>query len=96
MKRNKKTMKFSNTYDEKIMNYTGNNYNEFIALFDNDEVEEMRKYLERTFNEDFSYATEKEVAELVAVAYLKELLIENIRNHTYSGTEHLFKLFYSL
>ena len=86
----------TNTHDEKIMNYKSDSYRDFIGMFDADEVEEMRRYLEHNYGYDYSYACESEVAELVAVDYIREWLIDNIRNITISGTEQLFKLVYHL
>ena len=71
-------MKYFGSYDEKIMEYDGNNYNEFTAMFEEDEVEEMRKWLERNHGYDFSYLCEKEVDGAVIVAYVKERLVDNI------------------
>ena len=89
-------MIYTNSQDEKIMNYHGNSYEEFVALFTEEEVEEMRQYLERNLDYDYSYTTEKELAELVSIAYLQEWLIQQIREFTYNGTEHLFNLLYSI
>ena len=72
-------MKYFGSYDEKIMEYDGNNYNEFMAMFEEDEVEEMRKWLESNHGCDFSYLCQKEVAEAVIAEYVRERLIDNIR-----------------
>ena len=89
-------MKYANSYEEKIMNYKGSDYLELVAEFDETEIEEMRKELERSYDYDFSYAIENEVAELVVVEFIKEWLLDNIREQVIYGTEHLMKLYYSL
>ncbi|MBR4419385.1 MAG: hypothetical protein IKT32_00740 [Clostridia bacterium] len=77
------------------MNYKGNDYREFISMFDAEEIAAMRDYLEcDECGYDFSYAMENELAELVSIFYVKEWLIDNIRNATITGTEQLFNLFY--
>ena len=72
-------MKYFGSYDEKIMEFDGNSYNEFMAMFETVEVEEMRHSLERNHGYDYSYMSEKEVAEAVIADYVKERFIDNIR-----------------
>lgn len=72
-------MKYFDSYDEKIMEYDGNSYNEFMAMFEAEEVEEMRRSLERNNGYDYSYLCEKEVPEAVIADYVRERLIDNVR-----------------
>lgn len=90
-------MKMTTTYDEKIMNFDiANGYEAFVKMFEDDEISDMRDWLEREFDMDFSWISEKELAECVAIEYVKEWLVQNIRNMTYSGTEQLFSIIYKM
>ena len=89
-------IKMENSYDEKIMNYSGNSYSEFMAMFEANEVEEMRKYLERNYGYCYEWMEVNELTESVVIDYIKEWLIVNIRDMTLCGTEQLFKLVYGL
>ena len=87
-------MSYSNTYDEKIMNFSGECYGDLVAGFTADEVAEMEHYLAHEYGWDFSYLEESERAECIVIEYVREWLIEQIRNYTIYGTEHLFRLVY--
>ena len=81
-------MEFSNTYDEKIMNFNGDNWEEFVALFTDEEVEQMaQSYL--------IVNCYKDTKESIIDAYLEEWAVEQIRNRTVYGTEHLLRLLYA-
>ena len=95
-------MNYTNTYDEKIMNFTGCFYEDLMALFTDDEVSQMRWWLEDEFDYyyDFleyddgegNYKTEAEKREYIVVDYIKEWLCANIKAGTRSGTRHLFEI----
>lgn len=82
------------THDEKIMKFNINNgFNEFVAMFDEKEIAEMRWWLERYHDWLFDDANnEQELRDGVVSAYVKEWLCENIHNGTIDGTNHLFNL----
>lgn len=86
---------FENTYDEKIMSYDGDSIKELSESFEPNEVEEMKRYLERNYGYDLSYPSEEKEAERVTACYIQEWLIENIRNLFYVGTDQLYRLVYS-
>ena len=88
---------YGTTYDEKIMNFnTGKGYDAFYDMFDDDEIYEMRSWLEREYDYNYDWATEKEARDLVAIDYVKEWLCDNIRNMRYDGTEQLFDIIYNM
>lgn len=85
------------TYDEKIMNFkTVEGYDLFINMFDNDEIDEMRRYLERVYGYNYPWAAEEEIKGLVAFDYVKEWLCDNIRNSIVDGTAQLFDIIYDM
>lgn len=73
-------------HNEKIMNYKGNDFKEFMALFSEEEIKAMRTYLEEC------YSFEEEEKGNIISAYVKEWLCEQISDNTYRGTEQLFRL----
>ena len=90
-------MMYFNSYDEKIMKYEGNKYNEFMTMFEKDEIEEMRNSLERINGYDYSYLSELEAAEAVITDYVKERLIDNIREMRDDGMNNaLYNAVYNL
>lgn len=95
-RKGKITMEYYNTHDEKIMNYGGDCYKDLVAEFTSEEVAEMRHYLEKEYDYDYSYLDSSEMAECIVIDYIREWLIENIRQFTINGTEQLFKLVYLL
>lgn len=84
-------MEYSNSYDEKIMNYKGDSWEELVSLFTVEELEGMREYVEGFCGWGFS--DEPNEWDILR-AYVQEWLIENIRNNTVFGTKHLLKLYY--
>ena len=90
-------MMYFNSYDEKIMKYEGNKYNEFMTMFEKDEIEEMRYSLERNNGYDYSYLSEREDAESIVMEYVKERLIDNIREMRDDGMNNaLYNAVYNL
>lgn len=92
------TMTMTTTHDDKIMNFdVANGYDAFMKLFNEDEIAEMRDWLEGDeCGYDYSWATGDEANEGIVIDYVKEWLVQNIRNMTYSGTEQLFKIIYNM
>lgn len=94
----------TNSYDEKIMNFTGCFYEDLMALFTDDEVSQMRDWLEEEFDYSYdfleyddgegNYKTEAEKREYIVVDYIKEWLCANIKEGTRFGTRHLFEIVY--
>lgn len=88
---------YGTTYDEKIKNFDiANGYEAFINMFNEDEIDEMRRYIEREYDYNYDWATEKEANEGIIVDYVKEWLCENIRYISYNGTEQLFNIVYKM
>lgn len=86
-------MEFTNNYDAKIMGYTGENLEEFIALFTEEEIEEMREYVE-SCDWDFSDTDNPTEWDILSI-YIKEWLVDNIRFSIVDGTKHLLRLLYA-
>lgn len=86
------------THDEKIMNFdVAEGYEAFMKLFNEDEIAEMRRWLEHDCNWLFDDANnEQELKDGVVFAYVKEWLCENIHNRIIDGTEKLFKIVYKM
>lgn len=83
-------MEYTNSYDEKIMTYSGDDWEEFVNLFTDEELEQMAK--SSLIWNTAKYTLNKEC---LIDAYLEEWAVEQIRNRIYSGTEHLLKLLYA-
>ena len=84
-------MEYTNSFDKKIMEYSGNDWEEFVNLFTNEELEQMA-HTHLIIDND-KYAPDKES---LIEAYLEEWAVEQVRNRTYHGTEHLLRLLYTL
>ena len=85
------------THDEKIMNfdiYEG--HKAFMEMFDEDEIAEMRRWLERELGYDYSYNDDDEIDALVITDYVKEWLRQNIRDDIISGSRKLFNIVYDV
>ena len=80
---------FMNSYDDVIANYKGNDYEEFMTLFDEYDVAEMIDYL---VDYDYSYLPVKEVKEAVIADYVKELLCECINDRVVYGTANMLRI----
>ena len=100
-----------NSYDEKIMNFDiSEGFEAFINLFDEEEIKEMRAWLEEDDDEgygycydfldmpytDGTYKTEQEKNEYIVMDYVKEWLVQNIRGNTRDGSEQLFNILYNM
>ena len=85
------------THDEKIMNFNiAEGYEAFMKLFNENEIAEMRGWLEDELDYDYSWATGNEANKGIIFDYVREWLIQNIRNMTYDGTQQLFKIVYNV
>ena len=86
------------THDEKIMNFDiAEGYEAFMAMFNEDEIADMRRWLELYRDWLFDDANnEQELRDGVVFAYIKEWLCENIHNGTIDCTEKLFKIVYQM
>jgi hypothetical protein len=99
-------MAMTNTYDEKIMNFNGSFFEDLMALFTDEEISEMRYWLEDEIGYDYdfleyddgagNYKTEEEKRNIIIVDYIRELLCVNIKSGTRSGTRHLFNIVYKM
>ena len=83
-------MEFNKSYDEKIMSYKGDNWEEFVALFTDEELEQIRQ--ERCIYYSYLYTGDKES---LLMAYLEEWAVEQVRDRIVSGTEQLLRLLYA-
>ena len=90
---------YTNTYDEKIMSFDiDEGYEAFMKLFDEDEIAEMRRWLERECEctYDYSYTTDDEADTLAIADYVKEMLIMNIREDINSGSRQLLNIVFDI
>lgn len=93
---------YMNSYDDVIVNYVGNDFEELAGMISEDDVVEMADWLEDECGyiydfldmpyTDGTYKTEKEKCEYIIADYIKEWLCMNIRNNTITGTKQLFRL----
>ena len=90
--------KMTNAHDGKIINFdVANGFDAFIKLFTDDEVAEMRSWLEDDeIGYNYSWGSLEDTRDGIIVDYVKEWLCQNIRNLTYNGTEQLFKILYEM
>ena len=87
------------TYDEKIMNFDiYDGHKAFMEMFDEDEVAEMRRWLECECEctYDYSYNDDDEIHNLVISDYVKEMLISNVREDVISGSRQLFDIVFDV
>lgn len=85
------------THDEKIMNFNiAEGYKAFMKLFDENEIAEMRGWLEDVLDYDYSWATGNEANEGIIIDYVREWLIQNIRDNIISGSRQLFNIVYNV
>lgn len=85
------------SHNKKIMDFDVSlGYEAFVSLFNDEEIAEMGYYLRKEYDYDYSELPEEEAKECIIIDYVKELLIENIRDITYAGTEKLFNIIYNL
>jgi hypothetical protein len=84
-------MNYTNSYDNKIMTYSGDNWEEFVAMFTSVEIEEMRK--ERSI---YYTALPTGTKEELIKAYVEEWAVAQIRDRVHSGTEQLLRLLYNV
>lgn len=83
--------------NKKIMDFDVSlGYEAFVSIFNDEEIAEMDYYLRKEYDYDYSYLPEKEMKECIIIDYVKEWLIENIRDISYNGTEQLFNIIYNL
>ena len=82
---------YMNSYDDAIVNYKGNDLAELVGMFSEDDIDEMRRFTE-SVDYDYTYTDEENIKCQVVCDYIKELLIENIRYDTITGTRELFRL----
>ncbi len=75
-------MKYMNSYDVKLANGIDNNidFDTIIASMDDDEVEEIRDWLEGEIGRDYSYTTWKEAKILICEDYVYEVAAQVIRD----------------
>jgi hypothetical protein len=89
---------FMNEYDDVIISYRGNDFEELMDMIYEGDYAEMAEWLEAEKGYDFvDYENEDgtithEYKYVVATAYIKEMLVENIYNDTKTGTRELFRL----
>ena len=83
-------MVYTNTFDDKIMQYRGENWEEFVSLFTDEELEQMRQTRTIYYSDRCTKDTES-----LLIAYLEGWAVENIKERTISGTEQLLRLLYA-
>ena len=76
--------------------YIAEGYEAFMKLFDENEIAEMRGWLERELDYDYSWATGNEANEGIIFDYVREWLIQNIRDNIISGSRQLFDIVYNV
>jgi hypothetical protein len=86
-----KEVVFMNEYDDVIITYQGNDLEELVGMISDDDVEEMRAYMEDC---DLSYedVSLKDLKYAVVCDYIREMLCNNIRENIITGTEELFRI----
>lgn len=82
---------FMNEYDDVLVNYKGNDFDELVGMISDDDINEMRAYVEAC---DWSYedVRPEDLKYAVVYNYTQELLIECIREGTAYGTSNLLRL----
>ncbi len=81
------------SYDKKIMEFdVREGYNALMCMFDDDELEEMRKELENEYGYDYSYITMKEAKECIIIDYVREWLMDNVRVMSLYGSSQLLDI----
>ena len=89
---------FMNEYDDVLISYRGYNFDELIEMIYDGDYAEMAEWLTCEKGYDFvDYENENgiithEYKYVVATAYIKEMLVENIYNDTKTGTRELLRL----
>jgi hypothetical protein len=83
-------MEYANSYDKKVMEYRGENWEEFVALFTDEELEQMSR--ESLIYNSALYTGDKEA---LLKAYIEEWAVNQVRNLIHSGTEQLLRLHYT-
>jgi hypothetical protein len=79
---------YMNSYDDVIVNYVGNDFEELAGMISNEDVKEMADWLMREFGFDYEDCSKEDVI----ADYIKEWLCMNIRNNIITGTKELFRL----
>ena len=79
---------YMNSYDDVIVNYVGNDFEELAGMISNEDVKEMADWLMREFGFDYEDCSKEDVI----ADYIKEWLCMQIRNNIITGTKELFRL----
>lgn len=83
--------------DEKIQSFKGESYEELVNILTVGEIKEMKEYLECEYGYDYDWEDDKEERDRLVISdYIKEWLIESIREGTHPGTKRLFDIVYNI
>lgn len=88
-------MKYANDLDSKIMNWDMGDIDGLISQITQEELDYMT---ERLFSDEIeilpeNYMTHDEYVHALLFHYVKQWLLEQINNVTYSGTRQLFEVY---
>lgn len=76
-------MTYTNSFDEKLANGYDNHidFDAVIVSMEDDEIAEMRAWLEGEIGYGYDYATEKDAKILVCEDYVREVAVQVIRDN---------------
>ena len=84
-----------NSYEEKILKFdVRDGYNDLMCIFDEDEIEEMRKGLENEYGYDYSYLTMEVAKEEIIIDFVREWLVDNVRVMSLYECQQLLDILY--
>ena len=76
-------MTYINSFDKKLANGFDNNidFDTVIISMEDDEIAEMRRWLEHEIGYEYEYASEKEAKVLICEDYVREVAAQVIRDN---------------
>ena len=84
-----------NSYEEKILKFdVRDGYNALMCIFDEDEIEEMRKGLENEYGYDYSYTTMKEAKEDIIIDFVRAWIMDIVKEMSLYESKQLLDILY--
>ena len=85
---------FTNSFDEKIMNWNKKDFDELVKQMDENEIQDMNWWLRsREIDIDPDFNTFGDYRKDVLHEYIKQWLIQQIDDSISSGTAELFEIY---
>ena len=86
-------MTYTNTYDEKIMNWNRHDFSALVAQMDECEIQEMNRWLvSQGIEIDSDCYAYEDYADEVVYEYIKRWLIQQLDEGIISGTAELLEI----